>query len=77
VKRFLTSLFAVAILAATAMHSPARALAAENNAKPVAVLSIASYDRIMADVAMVVPADPPSPSTPRRSPAAWAPGSNR
>ncbi len=51
-KRFLTSLFAVAILAATAMHSPARALAAENDTKPVAVLSIASYDRIMADVAM-------------------------
>ena len=52
VKRFLTSLFAVAILAATAMHSPARALAAEDTSKPVAVLSIASYDRIMADVAM-------------------------
>ncbi len=52
VKRFLSSLLAVAILAATAMHSPARVLAAEADSKPVAVLSIASYDRIMADVAM-------------------------
>ncbi|MEX2112941.1 MAG: hypothetical protein WD845_07130 [Pirellulales bacterium] len=51
-KRFLASLLAVALVAATAMHSPARTLAAAENSKPVAVLSIASYDRVMADVAM-------------------------
>lgn len=52
VKRFLTSMLAVALLGATAMHTSARTLAAAEETKPVAVLSIASYDRIMADVTM-------------------------
>jgi hypothetical protein len=45
-------MLAVALVAATALVRPAQAQDAAQGAKPIAVLSIASYERIMADVAM-------------------------
>jgi hypothetical protein len=53
VKRIILPMLAVALLAATTVRCLAQEnKAADDAAKPVAVLSIASYDRIMADVAM-------------------------
>jgi len=54
VNRIVLPMAALALFAATTMRCPAQ----ENNAaadasKPVAVLSIASYDRVMADIAML------------------------
>jgi hypothetical protein len=48
----LLSVLAVALVAATALRLPAQQNPAAGAGKPVAVLSIAGYDRIMADVAM-------------------------
>ena len=53
VKKFFMPMLVAAPVAATALAAPAKDAAPEvAGAKPVAVLSIASYDRIMADVAM-------------------------
>jgi len=53
VKKFIMPVLVAALVAATALAAPAKDAAPEvAGAKPVAVLSIASYDRIMADVAM-------------------------
>ncbi len=52
-KRIALLLAAVALFGATASRLPAQAEKAAGATQPVAVLSIASYDRIMADVAMV------------------------
>ena len=51
-KRIILPLLTVALLAATVAPCPAQDNNAGEGAKPVAVLSIASYDRIMADVAL-------------------------
>ena len=51
-KRIVLPMLAVVLFGATAMRCPAQEDKAADTAKPVAVLSIASYDRIMADVAM-------------------------
>ena len=52
-KRIVLPMLVVALLAVTAMRLPAHQKEeAADSTKPVAVLSIASYDRIMADVAM-------------------------
>ncbi|MGD9723301.1 MAG: hypothetical protein AB7O59_18290 [Pirellulales bacterium] len=51
-KRLILPMLAIALIAATALSSAAQENKAADGAKPVAVLSIASYDRIMADVAM-------------------------
>jgi hypothetical protein len=52
VKRIVLPLLAVALVAATALRLPAQQQNDAGALKPVAVLSIASYDKIMADVAM-------------------------